>query len=151
MRTATQSCSPAAYLHLFFTPLFLCGPLELSVCGQQSRFYSRYCFPNCNILGLTETWIIPEDSATPAALSHNLSFSHTPRQVRKGGGTGLLISNNWKYSILLGISCYHCNCSGKTPCCSHLSPSWAIGHLPRRAGWPIVLIPRGWQPTYILW
>ncbi len=28
----------------------------------------------------------------------NFSFSHTPRQVGRGGGTGLLISNNWKYS-----------------------------------------------------
>ncbi len=53
-----------------------------------------------SILGLTETWIHPEDSATPAALSNNLSFSHTPRQVGRGGGTGLLISNNWKYSPL---------------------------------------------------
>ncbi len=51
-----------------------------------------------SILGLTETRIRPEDSATPAALSNNFSFSHTPRQVRKDGGTGLLISNNWKYS-----------------------------------------------------
>ncbi len=51
-----------------------------------------------SILGLTETWIRPEDSATPAALSNNLSFSHTPRQVGRGRGTGLLISNNWKYS-----------------------------------------------------
>ncbi len=51
-----------------------------------------------SILGLTETWIHPEDSATPAALSNNFSFSHTPRQVGRGGGTGLLISNNWKYS-----------------------------------------------------
>ncbi len=51
-----------------------------------------------SILGLTETWIRSEDSATPAALSNNFSFSHTPRQVGRGGGTGLLISNNWKYS-----------------------------------------------------
>ncbi len=51
-----------------------------------------------SIMGLTETWIRPEDSATPATLFNNFSFSHTPRQVRKGGGTGLLISNNWKYS-----------------------------------------------------
>ncbi len=50
------------------------------------------------ILGLTETWIRPEDSAAPAALSNNVSFSHTPHQVGRGGGTGLLISNNWKYS-----------------------------------------------------
>ncbi len=30
-----------------------------------------------NILVLTETWIRPEDSATPAALSNNFYFSHT--------------------------------------------------------------------------
>ncbi len=51
-----------------------------------------------SIMGLAETWIRPEDSATPAALSNNFSFSHTPRQVGRCGGTGLLISNNWKYS-----------------------------------------------------
>ncbi len=50
-----------------------------------------------SILSLTETWTRPEDSATPAALSNNFSFSHTPRQVRRGGDTGL-ISNKWKYS-----------------------------------------------------
>ncbi len=47
---------------------------------------------------MTETWIRPEDSATPAAFSNNFSFSHTPRQVGRGGVTGLLISNNWKHS-----------------------------------------------------
>ncbi len=31
-----------------------------------------------SILGLTETWIRPEDSANPAALSNNFSFSDTP-------------------------------------------------------------------------
>ncbi len=51
-----------------------------------------------NILVLNETWIRPEDSATPAALSNNFYFSHPPHQFRKGGGTGLLNSNNWKYS-----------------------------------------------------
>ncbi len=39
-----------------------------------------------SIFGLTETWIRPEDSATPAALSNNFSFSHTPRQVGPGWG-----------------------------------------------------------------
>ncbi|XP_067291544.1 uncharacterized protein [Pseudorasbora parva] len=53
---------------------------------------------NLNILALTETWIRPEDSATPAALSNNFSFSHTPRHTGRGGGTGFLITNNWKYS-----------------------------------------------------
>ncbi|CAM4587801.1 unnamed protein product [Leuciscus chuanchicus] len=37
-----------------------------------------------SILGLTETWIRPEDSATPAALSSNFSFSHSPRQSGRG-------------------------------------------------------------------
>ncbi len=82
-----------------------------------------------SILGLTETWIRPEDFATPAALSNNLSFSHTSRQVGRGGGTGLLISNNWKYSThslqlpmqlqLIWILCDYCNSSYKTPDCGN--------------------------------
>ncbi len=51
-------------------------------------------------MALTETWIKPEDNATPAALSNNFSFSHTPRLTGRGGGTGLLISNNWKFTPL---------------------------------------------------
>ncbi len=47
-------------------------------------------------MALTETWIKPEDTDTPAALSNNFSFSHTPRLTGQGGGTGLLISNDWK-------------------------------------------------------
>ncbi len=58
-------------------------------------------------LGLTETWIRPEDSATPAALSNNFSFSHTPRQVGRGGGTGMLISNNCKYSAYSPLCNYN--------------------------------------------
>ncbi|XP_051564072.1 uncharacterized protein LOC127446834 [Myxocyprinus asiaticus] len=50
-----------------------------------------------SILALTETWIRPEDTATPAALSNN--FSHTPRHTSRGGGTGLLIHNNWTFSL----------------------------------------------------
>ncbi len=53
-----------------------------------------------NLMALTETWIKPEDNATPAALSNNFSFSHTPRLTERGGGTGLLISNNWKFTPL---------------------------------------------------
>ncbi len=55
-------------------------------------------------MALTETWIKPEDNATPAALSNNLSFSHTPRLTGRGGGTGLLISNNWKFTPLPSLS-----------------------------------------------
>ncbi len=48
----------------------------------------------------------PEDTATPAALSNNFSFSHTPRLTGRGGGTGLLSSNDWKCIPLpsLGIN-----------------------------------------------
>ncbi len=59
-----------------------------------------------SILGLTETWIRPEDPATPAALSNNFSFSHTPCQVGRGGGIGLLLSNNWKYSTYYALCNY---------------------------------------------
>ena len=54
-----------------------------------------------DILALTETWTKPENKATPAALSTNHSFSHTSRTSGKGGGTGMLISNKWKYNQLL--------------------------------------------------
>ncbi len=54
-------------------------------------------------MALTETWIKPEDNATPAALTNNF-FSHTPRLTGRGGGTGLLISNNWKFAPLPSLS-----------------------------------------------
>ncbi len=57
-----------------------------------------------NLMALTETWIKPEDNATPGALSNNFSFSHTPRLTGRGGGTGLLISNNWKFTPLSSSS-----------------------------------------------
>ncbi len=55
-----------------------------------------------NLMALTETW----NNATPAALSNNFSFSHTPRLT--GRGTGLLTSNNWKFTPLSSPSL---NCS----------------------------------------
>jgi len=56
-----------------------------------------------SILALTETWIRPEDTVTPAALSTNFTFSHTLRLTGRGGGTGLLISNDWKFDPLLPL------------------------------------------------
>ncbi|XP_059371004.1 uncharacterized protein LOC132108316 [Carassius carassius] len=50
-------------------------------------------------MALTETWIKPEDTATPAALSTNFTCSHTPRTTGRGGGTGLLISKEWKFDL----------------------------------------------------
>ncbi len=64
--------------------------------ANKADFISAFSLQSTlSILGLTETWIRPEDSD---ALSNNFSFSHTPCQVGRGGGTGLLISNHWKYS-----------------------------------------------------
>ncbi len=83
---AMQSCSPAFYLLLFY------GPLELSVSGHKSDLIPAIASQTAlSILGLTETWIRPEGSATPM---HSLTTSPSliPHQVRKGGGTGLLIS-----------------------------------------------------------
>ncbi|XP_073804523.1 uncharacterized protein isoform X1 [Danio rerio] len=57
--------------------------------------YSDY-----NLMSLTETWLRPEDTATHATLSANFSFSHTPRQTGRGGGTGLLISKEWKFTLI---------------------------------------------------
>ena len=52
-----------------------------------------------SLMALTETWIKPEDTATPAALSTNFTCSHTPRTTGRGGGTGLLISKDWKFDL----------------------------------------------------
>ncbi len=57
-----------------------------------------------NLMALTETWIKPEDNATPPALSNNFSFSHTPCLSGRGVGTGLIISNNWKFTPLSSLS-----------------------------------------------
>ncbi len=91
------TCTPSLHLllHLFLS-LWLSGIVSQLSTKQTS--FPLFLYNPLSILGLTETWIRPEDSATPAALSNNFSFSHTPRQVGRGGGTGLLISNNWKYS-----------------------------------------------------
>ncbi|XP_051741231.1 uncharacterized protein LOC127507820 isoform X2 [Ctenopharyngodon idella] len=58
------------------------------------------------LMALTETWIKPEDTATPAALSSNFTFSHTPHQIGRGGGTGLLMSNEWKFNPLPALCDY---------------------------------------------
>ncbi|XP_051551306.1 uncharacterized protein LOC127439200 isoform X1 [Myxocyprinus asiaticus] len=54
-----------------------------------------------SILALTETWIHPEDTATPAALSNNFSFSHTPRHTGRGGETGQLTNFLEELDVLL--------------------------------------------------
>ncbi|KAK1806309.1 hypothetical protein P4O66_000184 [Electrophorus voltai] len=53
-----------------------------------------------HFLALTETWITPENSATPAALSSAFSFTHSLRHFGRGGGTGLLMSREWRFTPL---------------------------------------------------
>ena len=55
-------------------------------------------------LALTETWIRPENTVTPAALSIDSTFSHTPRPIGRGGGTGVLLSKYWKFTKLSPLS-----------------------------------------------
>ncbi|KAI5092870.1 hypothetical protein C0J45_17261 [Silurus meridionalis] len=43
---------------------------------------SHYTF---DFLALTETWISPQNTATPAALSSAYAFSHSPRETGRGG------------------------------------------------------------------
>ncbi|KAK1804848.1 hypothetical protein P4O66_003549 [Electrophorus voltai] len=53
-----------------------------------------------HFLALTKTWITPENSATPAALSSAFSFTHLLRHFSWGGGTGLLMSREWCFTAL---------------------------------------------------
>ncbi len=75
-----------------------------SAVNKADFFTSITSHSRLNLMALTETWIKPKDNATPAALSNIFSnifsFSHTHRLPGRGGGTGLLISNNWKFTPL---------------------------------------------------
>ncbi len=113
-----------------------------------------------SILGLTETWIGPEDSATPAALSKNFSLSHTQRQVGRGGGTGLLISNNWKYSTYSPLCNYNSFESHAITVIAPIKlqivvierpPGQIYSPLPREAGWVAVLFHGGWHSNLSFW
>ena len=69
---------------------------------RKADFISAYAASlSLNFLALTETWISPQNTATPAALSDGFSFSHSPRGGGKqGGGAGLLITREWNYTPL---------------------------------------------------
>ncbi len=110
-------------------------------------------------LGLDWYRICPEDSATPAALSNNLSFS--PPHVRWSmWGTGLLFSNNWKYSTYSPQCNYNSFESHvitviapiKLPDCGNLPSSWPnYSPLPRGAGRVAVLFHGGWHSNLSFW
>ncbi len=144
------------------TPLsFSVGLWNCQSAVNKADFISAFSLQSTlSILGLTETWIRPEDSATPAALSHNFSFSHTPRQVGRGGGTGLLISNNWKYSTHSPLGNHNSFESHVITVTAPIKlqivviyrPPWPnSSHLTRGAGRPAVLFHGGWHSTLSLW
>ncbi len=104
-----------------------------------------------SILGLTETWIRPEDSAT-RLLSLTISLSLTPQG--KLAGVGALVCSFQtigntqptlpRQSQLIWISCDYCNGSYKTPDSSNLPSPWPnSSHLPRES-W-MACCPLSWR------
>lgn len=53
------------------------------------------------LLALIKTLIKPENTATPVALSTNYTLSHSPCPSFQRRGTGLLIFNKWRFTLLL--------------------------------------------------
>ncbi|XP_076863835.1 uncharacterized protein LOC143516125 [Brachyhypopomus gauderio] len=88
-------CSPQ-------TPITVTGGLwNCQSAVQKADFISALAsLHSLHFLALTETWITPENSATPAALSSAFSFTHSPRRLGRGGGTGLLLSPEWRFTQL---------------------------------------------------
>ncbi|KAK6328485.1 hypothetical protein J4Q44_G00004630, partial [Coregonus suidteri] len=70
--------------------------------ANKADFIPAYAtLQSLDFLALTETWTTTENTATPTALSSSDHvFSHTPRASgQRGGGTGILISPKWTFSI----------------------------------------------------
>ncbi len=84
------------------TPLsFAVGLWNCQSAVNKADFISAFSLQSTLILGLTETWIRPEDSATPAALS-TISLSLTPQG--KLAGVGALVCSFQTIGILNPLS-----------------------------------------------
>ena len=109
-----------------------------------------------DFLALTETWITPDNTSTPAALSSAFSFTHTPRPTGRGGGTGLLISPKWSFSLyplpfypnVFWISCCDSYSSGTINYCCSLPSTRFFGRFLGGIRCPPVKLPRKWPSTY---
>ncbi|KAK3537085.1 hypothetical protein QTP70_002098 [Hemibagrus guttatus] len=56
--------------------------------GRKADFISALAsYYSFDFLALTETWISPQNTTTLAALSSAYTFSHSPRESDRGGGT----------------------------------------------------------------
>src|SRR4029434_3348734 len=74
---------------------------------KKADFISGYAnHLSLGLLAFTETWIKPENNATPAHVSTHSDLSHTRQTTCRGGGTGLLISDNRKFPPLLPSNRY---------------------------------------------
>ncbi len=93
-------CSLELYHYMLISPSGFQFQSLLSAVNKADFITSITSQSRLKLMALTETWIKLEDNATPAALSNNFFFSHTPRLTGRGGGTGLLITNNWKFTPL---------------------------------------------------
>ncbi|XP_037390642.1 uncharacterized protein LOC119262488 [Pygocentrus nattereri] len=111
-----------------------------------------------DFLALTETWITPENSATPAALSSAFSFSHSARRIGRGGGTGLLLSKHWRFTPLsfpqLVISTFEFHAvSVYFPSKFHIlvvyRPPSALGHFIEELDTLLSLFPVGETPLIL--
>ncbi|XP_055751997.1 uncharacterized protein LOC129832172 [Salvelinus fontinalis] len=70
--------------------------------ANKAELISAYAsLQSLDFLALTETWLTTDNTATPTALSSSAHvFSHTPRPSgQRGGGTGILISPKWSFSL----------------------------------------------------
>ncbi len=144
------------------TPLsFSVGLWNCQSAVNKADFISAFSLQSTlSILGLTETWIRPEDSATPGcSLSQFLFLSH-PKASWPGWGhwsahfkqLEILNPLSPRQSQLIWISCDYCNGSYKTPDSNNLPSPWPnSSHLPRGAGRPAVLFHGGWHSTLSLW
>ena len=129
---------------------------------RKTEFISGFATEQClDFLALTETWITPSNTATPAALSSAHSFSHTPRFTGRGGGTGLLINPNCDFhslptatllfTVVHRISCCNCNSPSQTNHCCHLPSTRPIGTLLEGTRCPPLKHPRKWPTTCSSW
>ena len=92
----------------------LCNCHSASKKNMPEFISAQATLKSLQFLALTETWISPDNTATPAALSTAHKFTHTPRPAgRTGGGTGILTSPKWNVRIVnlshLSLSTFECH------------------------------------------
>ncbi|XP_063791251.1 uncharacterized protein LOC134945731 isoform X1 [Pseudophryne corroboree] len=73
-----------------------------SICNKLAPTHDLFISNSLHLLAITETWITPYDTTSPAALSAGgLTFSHTPRPGgRHGGGVGILLPSSYTYQLI---------------------------------------------------